>query len=106
MGNFDSIECQNLYHKCIPLTVPRFYFFVEDLVVGCNDITELGRAGYVAFEIEYARNSCNVRSLANLAIWIFGKVRKMVRPFGFVGRKRVRGGSGGSSLAFPEDVDR
>ena len=39
-----------MYHNCIPLIVPRFSFFVEDLVVGCNDITELDRVGLDPWE--------------------------------------------------------
>ena len=33
----------------IPLMVPRFSFFIEDLVVGCSYTTELDRAMFVAF---------------------------------------------------------
>ena len=40
-----------LCNNCIPLLVPRFSFFIEELVVGFKDITKLGRAEYVAFEL-------------------------------------------------------
>ena len=63
---------QILYHNSTPLIVPPFSFFVEDLVVGWNATSELGRAGYVAFRIASASTSCNVRVFANLTIWIFG----------------------------------
>ena len=81
MGNFESIEWPNPSPHILVI-VPRFSFFVEDLVVGCADIRELGRTEYVAFGIESAQSPCNLRSLANLATWIVGKVCKyVVFPF-------------------------
>ena len=66
MGNFESIEWPYPYHNYILLIVLRFSFLVEDLVVGCNDVTELGRVVCVAFGIASAKNSCNLLSLAHV----------------------------------------
>ena len=82
MANFESIEWPDL----IPLlhtSYPRFSFFVEDLVVVCNNVTELGRARYVAFWIASASCSCNFRTLESLANCILEKcVNKLCFPFG------------------------
>ena len=57
---------QILCHICVPLIVSRFSFFIEDLVVGYDDVTKLGRAVYVAFGI--------------------ASVRLQISQFGFLGK--------------------
>ena len=62
-----------LYHNCMLAIQSRFYFFMEDLVVGCNDVTELSCAGSVAFRVASARSSRDLRTLADVTIRILRK---------------------------------
>ena len=58
------------------MTQSRLSFFIEDLLVGCHDVTELGRAGHVASRVACTRSSGDLRTPAEVAIRILGKVCK------------------------------
>ena len=81
-------------------------------MVSCNDITELGRAGYVRYVIlGTASASCPCQIFVHLQVSHFGYLGKCVNKLcfffsAFDGRVSGRGGFGGSSLlSLPEDVD-
>ena len=58
----------------------RFFFFIEDFVVGRSHTSKLDRAGFVTLRISSARCYRNVRTVAYFTIWVCGKMSKRIVP--------------------------
>ena len=63
---------------CIPMINARVSLFIEDVVVGCDQVTEPYRAWYVDFGVSSVRSSRNFGPLAHLAMRAHLRVRKYV----------------------------
>ena len=60
------------------MIVARFSLFVEDLVVGCDQVTELFGAEYVVVRAFPARSPCNLGPHADLPIRFLLQLRANV----------------------------
>ena len=72
----DPLGGQVLHHDCISVIVSRFTIFTENFVICCHQVTKIFGTRYDSANASSARGPCNFVPLTDLAISVFGEMRK------------------------------